>query len=189
MLPAEPHDSRRAPVFPLFSMSDLAPLSTLLERSGDRGNPSPGELQELLTRVQTIAVVGLSRDPTKAARRVPSYLATKGYEVIPVNPFADTILGRKAHAQLREVSPPVDLVLVFRPSTEAGGVIDDACARDDAPAIWLQEGIMAPDAAARARDRGRVVVQDLCIFKVHRWLPDYQFRRSEEPAPSGGGPY
>jgi len=161
-------------------MSELAPLSVLLQKSEDRQNPPPEKLRELLARIRLLAVVGISRDPMKAARRVPSYLATKGYELIPVNPNADRILGRRAFPSLSQVAEPVDLVLVFRPSSEAAQVLEQAAARSERPAIWLQEGIIAPAAAARARADGLTVVQDLCIFKVHRWLPENQPRRAEQ---------
>lgn len=152
-------------------MSELDRLTRLLDESGDPDNPSAEALHGLLSRVRRIGVVGLSREPTKPARRVPSYLAAKGFEVIPVNPFADRLLGRPARDHLDEVTEALDLVLVFRPSTDAGEVIDDAARRRERPAIWLQEGIQAPEAARRAREAGLVVVQDLCIFKVHRFLP------------------
>lgn len=151
-------------------MSDLDRLDRLLRESRDSENPSPAELAALLARVETIAVVGLSRDPLKAARRVPSYLKAKGFDVIPVNPHADRILGRAARGHLDEVSEPVDLVLVFRPSSDAAVVVRDAARRPERPAIWLQEGIVAPEAAAEARSAGLTVVQDLCIFKAHRCL-------------------
>ena len=117
-----------------------------------------------------IAVVGVSRDPLKAARRVPSYLAAKGYEVLPVNPFADRILGKPAHAKLADVSEAVDMVLIFRPSEDAGPLITEAAQRQERPVIWLQEGIRADAEAMAAREAGLVVVQDLCSYKVHRAL-------------------
>ncbi|NIT86768.1 MAG: CoA-binding protein, partial [Gemmatimonadetes bacterium] len=73
--------------------------------------------------MRTVAVIGLSRSPEKAARRVPSYLAAKGYDVIPVNPRADRLLGRAARDRLEEVDEPVDLVVVFRPSEAAGAFV------------------------------------------------------------------
>jgi uncharacterized protein len=151
--------------------TDLSAVDSLLQDSRDRDNPSAGELHRLLDRTRTVAVVGLSRDPEKAARRVPSYLAAKGLEVIPVNPNARRILGRDARDSLDEVEEAVDLVLVFRPSEEAGAVVRQAAAREEKPTIWLQEGIVAPEATQTARAAGISVVQDLCIFKVHRSLP------------------
>lgn len=166
-------------------MSELDRLARLLQESGDPDNPSPEALRDLLDGTRTIAVVGLSREPTKAARRVPSYLAAKGFDVIPVNPHADRILGRTARAHLNQVPEPVDLVLVFRPSDEAGGVVRDAMERPERAVIWLQEGIMAPEAVEEARSAGHTAVQDLCIFKVHRSLAE---NRPRPPAGSSAAP-
>ena len=145
-------------------------LRRLLEASADRGNPSPEQIEALFLRLHRLAVVGLSRDPTKAARRVPSYLAAQGYEVIPVNPFAERILGRQSIARIADVPGHLDLVVVFRPSAEAGGVVAEASERPGRPAIWLQEGIRADREVDAARQRGLLVVQDLCTYKVHRAL-------------------
>ncbi len=95
-------------------MDPIPDLQSLLDESGDRDNPGPEELKKLMASVRSIAVVGISRNPEKPARRVPAYLASKGYDVIPVNPFVDEILGKKAKDSLEEVSEPVDMVLVFR---------------------------------------------------------------------------
>jgi hypothetical protein len=151
-------------------MDHLERLRHLLEESSDRLNPSADRLRVVFDRLHRIAVVGLSRDPAKAARRVPSYLAAKGYEVIPVNPHADRILGRASRTSLDDVTDPVDMVVVFRPSSEAGAVLREAAARPERPVIWLQEGIRADEEAAAARADGLVVVQDLCTYKVHRAL-------------------
>lgn len=148
----------------------LEALSRVLDRSSDAGNPSAEELREILGTVRTIAVVGMSRDPAKAARRVPSYLAAKGYEILPVNPYAERILGTEARARLEDVDEPVDMVLVFRPSDEAGEVIRTAAGRPERPVIWLQEGIRDDEAADEARAKGLTVIQDLCAFKAHRKL-------------------
>lgn len=151
-------------------MTEPQVLARVRDESTDPANPPATRLREVLQAARRIAVVGVSRDPTKAARRVPSYLATKGYELIPVNPNADRILGRVSRASLSEVTEPVDVVLVFRPADEAGAIVDEAADRSEKPVIWLQEGIRADEAVARARGRGLSVVQDLCIFKAHRSL-------------------
>ena len=145
-------------------------LRRLLKASSDRDNPSPEALAALLQDVQHIAVVGLSRYLEKAARRVPSYLAAKGFDVIPVNPSAERLLGRRSYPTLAEVEEPVDLVLIFRPSAVAAEIVEAALNRPEKPAIWLQTGVVANDAATAARSAGRTVVQDLCIFRVHRVL-------------------
>lgn len=154
----------------LAVMDRLEALRRVLADSSDPGNPSAEELSALFERLRRIAVVGISRDPAKAARRVPSYLAAKGYDIVPVNPSAGRILGKVAFARLADVAEPVDMVVVFRPSAEAGGVIRAAAARPERPAIWLQEGIRADGAAGEARRAGLLVVQDLCSYKVHRAL-------------------
>lgn len=151
-------------------MTELDRLHQLLNKSGDPRNPSARELRDLLHGLGKIAVVGLSRYPTKPARRVPSYLAAKGLTLVPVNPYAEWLLGRRAYPDLEAVEEPVDLVLVFRPSHEAGAVIRSAAARPETPGIWLQQGIRADVEAEEARGDGRTVVQDLCIFKAHRNL-------------------
>jgi predicted CoA-binding protein len=145
-------------------------LRHLLEESHDPENPTPEELRGIMETVRTIAVVGISRNPEKPARRVPAYLAGKGYEIIPVNPFVDRVLGKEAKDRLDEVPEPVDMVLVFRPSDEAAEIIALASARGDRPVIWLQEGIQADPAAHHARSKGFTVIQDLCAYNVHRTL-------------------
>jgi len=157
-------------------MSDRQILERLLEDSDDPGNPGPGALRDIVRRTFSIAVVGLSRDPLKAARRVPSYLATKGAEIIPVNPNAELILGRVARDTLDEVTEPVDMVLLFRPSEEVGSFVHLAADRPERPAIWLQEGIRDDEVVEEVRSRGLVVVQNLCMYKVHRALGDTRQR-------------
>jgi hypothetical protein len=151
-------------------MDSLEEVRRLLAQSSDRDNPSAEALRTLFEKAWRIAVVGLSRDPAKTARRVPAYLAAKGFELVPVNPRAERLLGREAHGTLSEVAEPVDLVLLFRPSAEVAPFVREAAARPEEPAIWLQEGITAPEAVAEARADGRLVVQDLCAYKVHRAL-------------------
>lgn len=174
-----PHRSASAPAFTMVldDPFDRAALEAVLAESSDPGNPDLESIHQLVRDTERIAVVGLSRDPSKAARRIPSYLAAKGAEIIPVNPYADRILGRPARAHLDEVDLPVDMVLVFRPSRDAGAVIRSAMVRPEKPCIWLQEGIRDDEAAGEARALGIPVVQDLCIYKVHRAFGD-TLRRS-----------
>jgi len=150
----------------------LAELRRVLSTSTDPDNPSAEAVAQLLGEAQHIAVIGLSRNLEKAARRVPSYLAAKGYDIIPVNPHAQRLLGRVSYADLADVPEPVDLVLIFRPSAEAGPFIERSMERPDKPAIWLQTGVRSPEEVEAARWAGRTVVQDVCIFRVHRTLLD-----------------
>jgi predicted CoA-binding protein len=151
-------------------MDGFQELQSLLDESGDRDNPGPEELKKLMESVRSIAVVGISRNPEKPARRVPAYLAAKGYDVTPVNPFVDEVLGKTAKDSLEDVSEPVDMVLVFRPSEDAAKIAETAMRRDERPVIWLQKGIRADEVAATARDLGFTVVQDLCAYEVHKAL-------------------
>lgn len=121
--------------------------------------------------LKNIAVVGLSKDPAKAAHSVPRYLQQQGYKIYPVNPFGgDELLGEKLYNKVSEVEGQVDLVVVFRPSEEVLPVVEDALQRSDVQGIWLQEGITNAEAEALAQERGLIFVQDRCTFKEHRRL-------------------
>ncbi|MCU4971824.1 CoA-binding protein [Halobacteria archaeon AArc-m2/3/4] len=126
-------------------------------------------LREILNR-RTIAVVGCSSTPGKAAHGVPKYLLEHGYDVIPVNPFADEIFDRPAADSLSDVDERIDVVCVFRPSEEVSGIVDEALERDDVDVVWTQLGIVDDEAATRAEDAGKTVVQDRCIKVEHRRL-------------------
>lgn len=130
---------------------------------------SDEDLRHLLRSAKTIAVVGCSTQPGKPSHEVPRYLIEQGYRVIPVHPSAREILGERAYASLADVPGPIDIVNVFRPADEAPAVVQAAIARG-ARAVWLQQGISHPDAAARAREAGLAVVMDQCIMQVHRRL-------------------
>lgn len=131
------------------------------------------EIRELLS-VDTIAVIGCSTTPGKAAHDVPRYLQSQGYRILPVNPFADEILGETSYDSLAEVSEGIDLVDVFRPSEEVPGVVDELLERrekrGDAGILWLQLGIRHDEATRRAEKAGIRVVQDRCLKVEHRRL-------------------
>ncbi|KAB1194340.1 CoA-binding protein [Haloferax sp. MBLA0076] len=134
---------------------------------------SADDLRPLLD-YETIAVVGCSATPGKAAHEIPAYMQRHGYRVIPVNPFRDEILGETAYDSLADVDEDIDLVNVFRPSGEAGAVVDAAieraAERGDVKAVWLQLGIRDADAAARAEDAGLEFVQNKCYKVEHARL-------------------
>lgn len=117
-----------------------------------------------------VAVVGCSSTPGKDAHDIPNYLHNKGYEIIPVNPFADEVLGKKAYDSLADVPGEIDIVDVFRPSEEVSGIVDEVLDRDDVKVIWLQLGIHDDDAVARAEKAGLQVVQDRCMKPEHQRL-------------------
>lgn len=134
---------------------------------------SDAELRDVLD-LQTVAVVGCSTTAGKAAHEIPAYLQRQGYEVIPVNPFADEILGQRAYDNVADVESAIDLVNVFRPSDEVPDVVDDVLerhdARGDVQAIWMQLGIQHDEAAGRAEAAGLRVVQDRCMKVEHQRL-------------------
>ncbi|MEA1932063.1 CoA-binding protein [Halohasta litorea] len=127
-----------------------------------------------LLELNRIAVVGCSSSPGKAAHEIPAYLQRQGYEIIPVNPFADEILGKQAVDSLAEIDGEIDLVDVFRPSEEVAGIVDDAIERreteGDVEAIWLQLGIHDDEAVTEAEAAGLSVVEDRCMKVEHQRL-------------------
>ena len=127
------------------------------------------ELTEIL-EYDSVAVVGCSSTPGKDAHEIPKYLREHGYDVIPVNPYADEIFGRQAYDSLADVEERVDIVDVFRPSEEAAGIVEAAIERGDVQVVWMQLGIRDSDAAAHAEDAGLRVVQDKCMKVEHQRL-------------------
>ena len=118
--------------------------------------------ERILREFRSIAVVGLSRDPSKAAHAIPARMQRAGFRVIPVNPFVDSVLGEKAYKSLAEVPEPVEVVLVFRPSAEAAGIAQQAVAIG-AKALWLQQGIFSDEARHTAEAAGLLYVEDRCM--------------------------
>ena len=134
-------------------------------------NPEPAEIKALLQRVKTIAVVGLSPKPDRPSFGVSQTMQRFGYRIVPVRPAVSEVLGEKAYASLADIPFPVDLVNVFRESAAIPGIVE-ACLAINAPAIWIQEGIVHDEAAERARAAGLVVVMDRCIYKDYvRYMP------------------
>lgn len=124
-------------------------------------------IDAILQRSSRIAVVGCSTNPAKDAHRVPKYLQSVGYTVIPVHPSADRILGEKAYRSLADVPGTIDLVNVFRPSGETPAVVEAAIAAG-APAVWLQLGISSAAARRLATAARLDYIEDRCIMVEHR---------------------
>jgi predicted CoA-binding protein len=137
-------------------------------------NLSNEDVNSILNGHKTVAVVGLSREPSKASYRVARYLQSAGYRVIPVNPFADEILGEKAYNTLLDVPETVEIVDIFRPSEDVPPIIEEAIQlkkKLGTPnVIWMQLGIVNEKAAERAREAGFTVVMNRCIMVEHRRL-------------------
>ena len=123
-------------------------------------------IRQILAECRTIAVVGLSSDPSRPSNSVAGYMRRNGYQVIPVNPNETSVFGEKSYPDLFALPGKIDLVDVFRRSDEAGKAVDQAIAVG-AKAVWLQEGVIDRDAAQRALDAGLMVVMDRCWLKEH----------------------
>jgi uncharacterized protein len=120
------------------------------------------DIRALLEGTHTIAVVGLSRHPFKAAYAIPSHLQACGFRIIPVNPHATELLGERCYAELADVPDEVDLVDVFRPAEHAPEIVRQAVERGF-PAVWLQSGIRSPEAQRLAEEAGITYVENRCL--------------------------
>lgn len=127
------------------------------------------DLERILRSTKTIASVGLSANPGKVSHGVAQYLLSQGYRVIPINPGSDVILGQKAYADLGAIPGQVDVVQIFRPPEDVPPIVDQAI-QIGAKVVWMQQGIVHEEAAARARAAGIEVVMDHCMRSEHRRL-------------------
>lgn len=129
--------------------------------------PSAGDpVSEILKSSRTIAVVGLSNRRFRPSYGVAKYLKSAGYRIIPVNPNQKEALDEKAYARLEDVPVPVDIVDIFRRPEFVPEIVESAI-RIGACAVWMQEGVIHPEAAERACSAGLIVVQNTCILKEH----------------------
>ncbi|MDI6099849.1 CoA-binding protein [Actinoplanes sp. NEAU-A12] len=118
--------------------------------------------QQILAEASVIAVVGASRDAHKPAHTVPLQMLQHGWRIIPVNPFVDEVFGVPTVPTLADIGEPVDLVNVFRPARDAVEVVRQAIAVE-APAVWLQSGIVSAEARRLAEEAGLDYVEDRCL--------------------------
>src|SRR2546423_3285529 len=120
---------------------------------------------EILAGAKTIAVVGASRDPSKAGGSVPAGLQSRGFRIIPINPYADTLFGERVYRSLLDVREPIDIVDVFRPAADAPEIARQAAAVG-AKALWLQLDIRSVEARRIAQAAGMDFVEDECTAVV-----------------------
>ncbi len=131
-----------------------------MPETGRRQEPPPGaEVVDIWDRTKTIAVVGLSPRPDRDSNVVAKYLQDQGFRIIPVNPLAEELLGEKSYPDLLSVPEKVDLVDIFRRSSEVMPVVEEAI-KIGAAAVWMQDGVINEEAAALARQAGLIVVMD-----------------------------
>lgn len=129
-------------------------------------NPSRDEIGVLLKKSKRIAVVGLSGNPERTSYMVSEAMQKAGYEIIPVNPAVDEVLGVKAVASLKEIEGHVDIVNVFRRS-EFLPEIAREFAEIDADIFWAQLGVANQEAYDFLKEKGCTVIMDRCIKVEH----------------------
>ena len=134
-----------------------------------RDNHSDNEIRKMYN-FKNIAVVGMSRDPVKAAHFVPKYMIERGYNIIPVNPSANEILGKRTYAKVSDIKSQVDIIDVFRPSEDVYLVVEDSVKKPSVKVMWLQEGIHNAEAEKMALDNKINVVFNRCIMAEHMRL-------------------
>jgi predicted CoA-binding protein len=142
---------------------------------------SQNEIKEILTKYKAVAVVGLSREPEKDSYRVSAYLKEHGFRIIPVNPFADEVLGEKSYKSLldipTEIQRTIEVVDVFRPAKDVPPIVDQAVKLKEMYGkpivVWMQLGIVNEQAAETAKQAGLTVVMNKCMMVEHeRFFPD-----------------
>lgn len=131
-------------------------------------NSNNEEILKYFKETKTIAVLGASPKPEKDSHRVAKYLLEAGYNMIPVYPKEETILGQKVYQSLADIDVPIDMVVVFRKPDAVSAVVDTCIMRGDVKVLWTQIGIVNNEAAQKAKDAGIDVVQNLCAMVEHR---------------------
>ncbi len=139
---------------------------------------SQNEIKEILQKYRVIAVVGLSKELGKDSHRVSAYLKQHGYRIIPINPFAEEVLGEKSYPSLLDIPPEIqktiEIVDVFRRAEDVPSIMEQAIKlkqKNGKPfVVWLQLGIANEEAAEAGRRAGLIVVMDRCLMVEHHHL-------------------
>lgn len=131
-----------------------------------RDGHTDDEIREILSAYKTVAVIGMSREEGKESHDIPKYLMITGYNVIPVNPNAEYILGRKSYKSVSEVPVELDIIDIFRPSDKVYPAVKEALVKNP-KVIWMQEGIYNEEARKLAESKGIAVVFNRCMMKEH----------------------
>ena len=126
----------------------------------------PQERLAILRRYRRVALVGVSANPLRPSHFVAVYLANRGYDIVPVNPRAKTVLGRPSFPSLSAIPEPVDVVDIFRPPQFVPAIVEEAI-KIGAKVVWMQFDIVHEEAARRAREAGLEVVMDQCMKVEH----------------------
>ncbi|WAA13455.1 CoA-binding protein [Fervidibacillus halotolerans] len=129
-------------------------------------NPSMDEIRDILNRAKRIAVVGLSNNPERTSYQIAKAMQDAGYEIIPVNPMVDEVLGVKAVKSLKEIEGHVDIVNIFRRSEFLPDIAEEFL-QIDADVFWAQQGIIHEEVYERLKKEGVPVIMDRCIKVMH----------------------
>jgi len=129
---------------------------------------SDEQIRDILS-FKKVVVIGMSKHSSKAAHYVPKYLSDNGFDVTPVNPTADEILGKKCYDSVSEINEEIEIVDIFRPSNQVLPIIQEAIKKKP-KVIWLQEGIHNSEAEELARKEGIKVVFNRCMLAEHQRL-------------------
>jgi predicted CoA-binding protein len=133
-------------------------------------NSNKEEVKEYLEKYKNIAIVGASPNPQKDSNMVTKYMIDAGYNVFPIYPKEDVILGQKVYRSLAEIPHKIDIVVIFRKPAAVSAIADAVIARGDVDLMWTQLGIVNNEAAQKVKDAGINVVQNLCIKIEHKNL-------------------
>jgi len=134
----------------------------------DQDDHSDQEIHDILS-LKKVAVIGMSKHSSKAAHYVPRYLSENGFEITPINPTTNEILGKKCYSSVLDVDDSIDIVDIFRPSDDVLPFVKDAIKKKP-KVIWLQEGIHNSEAEELARKEGIIVVFNRCMLAEHQRL-------------------
>ncbi len=134
----------------------------------EQDNHSDEQIRDILS-LKKVAVIGMSKHSSKAAPFVPKYLFDNGYDIIPVNPSAEEILGKKCYNSVLEINEEIEIVDIFRPSDQVLPFVQEAIKKKP-KVIWLQEGIHNSEAEELARKEGIKVIFNRCMLAEHRRL-------------------
>jgi len=151
-------------------LANYSRKGVVMECEFPRVNSNPQEVERYLRECKSIAIVGASPNPQKDSNKVTKYLIECGYEIYPIYPKEDEILGRKVYRSLKEIEHPVDMVVVFRKPAAVAPIADACIERGDVKVLWTQKGIVNNEAAEKAEKAGMNVVQNMCAMVEHREL-------------------
>ena len=130
------------------------------------------KMQEIFEKMKNIAVYGMSANIAKAAHTVPGYMLKRGYNIIPINPNADTIMKQQVYRNIMDIPDKIDILNIFRPQEEALSIVQEAVerrkAKGDIKLIWLQLGLRNAEAKKLAEENGIDYIEDKCMYIEHK---------------------